>query len=423
MASLSNLLNHSDSDESVMSSGHHLGSGSETSGLESRLSLGHTSSESSLASSSAFTSATNSAPNSALNSAPITASSSTPNSAPGSVVSTTTLPGETYAELFVRKLLKSKVDKRFFPKERLVKIALRRKSSRKSSTEPVGSKLHLKSLEAALRVKLTLVPSLTALYCSLTPNTNRQPIRSLYEPSMNDGSMSTPSYNYDTDHEPSTKVKLVQLIDSDLVNLSGVSNKILLGFSGKTNTNANECSTPTFNSLDTAIYSLFGANNYTLVRVTRSATDEADGSLVLKLETAQPGDYLLIDDEEFADDMLHSIGKPGRRPNNLFIKKIVARPRYKSGMKIYFVPYVSNASLYVDDRMLKRDLFKGVLDLDLPLQKHIATAFEYSKYVEEYKNAVDKTRYSSVPMSMLVPGPNGDSDRLAKTELKLNQIG
>lgn len=420
MASLSDLLNHSDSDESVISSGPPLGSGSESSGLESRLSLGHTSSYSSIASSSTPTSATNSATNSARNSAPISASSSTSNSAPGSVT-TTTPPGEIYAELFGKKLPRSKVDKRFFPKERLVKIAVRRKSSRKSSTEPVGSKLHLKSLEAALRVKLTLVPSLTALYCSLTPNTNRQPIRSLYEPSMKDGSISTPSYNYDIDQESTTKVKLVQLIDSDLVNLSGVSNKILLGFNGKTNTNANEFSTPTFNSLDTAIYSLFGANNYTLVRVTRSATDEADGSLVLKLETAQPGDYLLIDDEDFADDMLHSIGKPGRRPNNLFIKKIVARPRYKSGMKIYFVPYSSNASLYVDDRMLKRDLFKGVLDLDLPLQKHIATAFEYSKYVEEYKNAVDKTRYSSVPMSMLVPGPNGDSDQLAKTELKLNR--
>lgn len=419
MASLSILLNHSDSEDSVVSSGPPLGSVSQSSGLDSRLSLGHTSSYSSVTS--ASFSAPDSATNSALNSAPVSASSSAASSVPGSAA-TTTPPSESYSEMFARKVPRSKVDKRFFPKERLVKIALRRKSHRRSSTDS-GSKLHVKSLEAALRVKLTLVPSLTALYCSLTPNTNRQPIRTLYEPSTNDGSISTPSYDNVTGVEQSTKAKLVQLIDSDLVNLSGVSNKILLGFNGKTNTNATECSAPTFNSLDTAIYSLFGANSYTLVRVTRSATDEADGSLVLKLETAQPGDYLLIDDDDFADDMLYSIGRPGRRPNNLFIKKIVARPRYKSGMKIYFVPYVSNASLYVDDRMLKRDLFKGVLDLDTPLQKHIATAFEYSKFVEEYKNAVDKTRYSSVPMSMLVPGPNGDSDRLAKTALKLNQSG
>lgn len=390
MSSLFNLLNHSDSEDSVTSPGPHPGLGSSSSGSESRLSLGKTLSDSS----STYTT-------------PSTTSSTTP-------------PGDA-SELPTKSLPKSKVDKKFFPDRKMVKIGLRRKKSGRPSAESHGSKLHLKSLEAALRVKLTLVPSLTALYCSLTPNTNRKPIRSLHDPGVNEDSVSTPAYNYDVNQEWATKKgKSVQLIDSGLVDLSGVSNKILLAFNVHSGPIVSANSSPTFNSLDTAISTLFGTSNYTLVRVTRSATNEADGSLVLKLETAQPGDIRLIDDEDFADDMLHSIGSEGRRPNNLFIKKIVARPRYKAGMKIYFVPYACNASLYVDSRMLERDLYNGVIDTDIPFLKYVATAFESSRIVDEFKSAVAKSCYSSVPVSLLAPGPIQKVDEISNPPLKLN---
>ena len=87
-------------------------------------------------------------------------------------------------------------------------------------------------------------------------------------------------------------------------------------------------------------------------------------ALFLKLETATPGDFNLIDDEENGDEMLHSLGKEGEVPNNLFFKKIIARPRYKSNMKIYFIPEVANYSLYTDERMLERDLYNGIIQLE-----------------------------------------------------------
>lgn len=387
MTSLASLLNHSDSDESVNLFSTGLASGSTSSGSESKLSLQNPSDSS-------------------------TAASSTPGSA-----ADITPPGEKDGELSGKKLPKSKVDKRFFPLSKMVKIALRKKNTKKSASAAIGSKLHLKSLEAALRVKLTVVPSLASLYCSLTPNTNRKPIRQVDELAAE--RTNAPVFDYVLHNDFACVSKLVQLIDSDLVNLSGVSNKILLAFGAHQAKVANGA-VPTFNSLDTAISTLFGTPQYTLVRVTRSATDEADGSLVLKLETAKPGDLLLIDDKDFVEDMLHSISKEGRRPNNLFIKKIVARPRYKSGMKIYFIPYACSASLYVDSRMLERDLFEGVLDSDMPQQKLVAAAFDYHLCVNEYKNAVEKSRNSGVPVSMLAPGPNGSTDSIPDVALKLN---
>lgn len=85
----------------------------------------------------------------------------------------------------------------------------------------------------------------------------------------------------------------------------------------------------------------------------------------MKLETAKPGDFTLIDDEENSDEMLHSLGGDGEVPNNLFFKKIIARPRYKSNMKIYFIPSTQvNYSLYTDCRSFERDLFNGVVQVE-----------------------------------------------------------
>lgn len=144
--------------------------------------------------------------------------------------------------------------------------------------------------------------------------------------------------------------------------------------------------------MDTAVSSLFGITDYTLVRVTRSTSNDNDGSVILKLETARPGDYSLIDDEELADDMINSIGKPYDTPNSLFIKKIVARPRYKSDMKIFFIPKIQNSSLYVDERMFERDLINGIIHVDQSLCiRSIFCIFKFDHILQQYKNLVSLT--------------------------------
>lgn len=282
---------------------------------------------------------------------------------------------------------KALVNKKLLSKK-LVQIAIRRKSLSGKDTSGHGSKLHTKSLEATLRVKLTLAPDLISLYNSLTPHTNRR--KSLRVFKLNDSDSTTESTgdtivnsNYLNDVVLSTKA--VQLIDNNLVRLSVFSNKVMKSFNQHgNNSDQAEHKFPTFNSLNTAVHNLFGIDDYSLVRVTRSTATDHDGSILLKFETAKPGELNLIDDEDFTDDMLHSLGQVGNEPSNIFIKKVIARPRYKSDMKIYLIPKDVHKCLYVDDRMFERDLINGVIEMDLPFYKSIYCAFNY----EEVYNSV-----------------------------------
>lgn len=269
--------------------------------------------------------------------------------------------------------------------KKLVQIAIRRKSLSKDaiSNIPHNSKLHIKSLEAGLRVKLTLAPSLIHLYNSLTPHTNRQ--RKLYVFNSNDEQANV-IHNDNYLNEVYLTTKPVQLIDNNLVNLSVFSNKLL-----KTIKNGKaQVKLPTFNSLNTAVKSLFNVNEYSLVRISRSTTVDSDGSQLLKFETARPGEFHLIDDDEYLDESLHSIGKIGETPSNLFIKKIIARPRYKSDMKIYLIPKDCNASLYIDKRMFERDLINGVIDT--PFYKDIHCTFEFDEILNSVYELIKLTQ-------------------------------
>lgn len=355
---------------------------------------------------------------------------------------------------------KTKIHKKFLDSKKFVQIAIRRKSSSKNShnynnegeeedqfnENNSTSKLHIKSLEAGLRVKLTFAPSLFSLYKSLTPNTNRKSNASVmnydaytkqsYAKVINEDEEALNAYNRDINDTNNAKdevvnksgfkpknntlvSKLVQLIDSNLVDLTKTSNKVLKTFNLNQDSNndslpaspnsknnsfyqspdlvpsqkkrkPNEASkkrdiSPTFNSLSTAVQSLFGITDYTLVRVTRSTTNDSEGSVLLKLETAKPGDYKLFDDNEYISEMAHSIGQKGSVPSNLFIKKIVARPRYKSDMKIYIIPKLDDISFYLDSRMFERDLFYGVIDFDSPLSKKIYCNFEINEMIEKFR--------------------------------------
>ncbi|CAX40144.1 conserved hypothetical protein [Candida dubliniensis CD36] len=255
------------------------------------------------------------------------------------------------------RLPKSKVNKNILASKKFVKLAIRRKySTKKTKTDTKQSKLHIKSLKAGIKVKMTLSKNLFSLYHCLIPFTDDRTMYTLFKDESSINQMT----NLNSSVSEKTLISRgLQLINNNVVDLNDYSNKLIRSFTSKGNN-----STPTFNSLDTALNTLFETKNFTLVRITRSTTDDVHGSSILKLETATPGDFNLIDDEENGDEMLHSLGKDGEVPNNLFFKKIIARPRYKSNMKIYFIPEVANYSLYTDERMLERDLYNGIIQLE-----------------------------------------------------------
>ncbi|CUM65378.1 uncharacterized protein PRCAT00003014001 [Priceomyces carsonii] len=310
-------------------------------------------------------------------------------------------------------LPRQRIKKKFLVEKKLVKLAIRRKLVAKKNTEHhLNLKLHLRSLEAGLKVKLTLAPSMSALYNSLTPHTNQKKIESLFESDY----MSF-SHDLGDSYHPSNHLvsKGVQLIDNNLVKLSDFSNKVLQNFSLNKKSPEEydaKAANPTFNSLKTAINSLFGAKQSTLIRVTRSTTDDLGGSVLLKLETARPGDYKLIDDEGFFDEMFCSIGSSGEDPNSLFVKKVLARPRYKSGMKLYLVPYDINCSLYTDERMLERDLINGVVSLESN-DKAIYTTFPSSQILNDFKDLV-QLNYNS--------NDNEDNERFTNSSAEQSNI-
>ncbi|CAG89302.2 DEHA2F13354p [Debaryomyces hansenii CBS767] len=303
-----------------------------------------------------------------------------------------------------RSIPKSKIDKKYLANKKLVQISIRRKSAtRKSvSTENTSgvntSKLHIKYLEAGMRVKLTMSPSIFSLYNSLIPHTNRKHVYALKDHHAVFDDISKKMETVTSDGaiiNRNMTSKPLKLIDNNLVNLAGYSHKVLSTFGRKKDGGISEEPThlPTFNSLDTAVSSLFGISDYTLVRVTRSTSNDDEGSVILKLETARPGDYSLIDDEDFLEDMVHSIGKPNDIPNSLFIKKIVARPRYKSDMKIFLIPKIQDSSLYVDERMFERDLINGVIDVDQsPSIRSIFCTFKFDHILGSYKNLLSLTK-------------------------------
>ncbi|KAK6199532.1 uncharacterized protein RJT21DRAFT_121915 [Scheffersomyces amazonensis] len=389
----------------------------------------------------------------------------------------------------MNNLPRSKISKRYLKDKRFVKLAIRRKSITKklggnhgggnenvalspndlyfnippigatafgisakkqsqthsSNASPISthSKLHIKSLEAGLRVKLTMADNVISLYHSLIPFTSKKDIQLIFNPdtpiSFIGGDSSSIGLSSASKLSKKALVsKSVQLIDNNLVNLSEYSNKILQQFnlysttktgnannskekdstsinvpntgassSSSVSTNSNN-SIPTFNNLNTAVSSLFNVKEYSLIRVSRSTTDDSDGSIILKLETCRPGDLKLIDDAEYLDEMLYSLGKPGEPPTNLFIKKIIARPRYKSDMKIYLIPNTSSSdfTLYTDERMFERDLYNGVIDVEFEEQngdirlvktgtRDVFVTFPFEGIVREYKRLIDLSKHEA----------------------------
>ncbi|ODQ82465.1 hypothetical protein BABINDRAFT_27642, partial [Babjeviella inositovora NRRL Y-12698] len=264
----------------------------------------------------------------------------------------------------------------------IVKLAIRKKSSTKTrastSTGAKANKYHSKPLEAGSRIRLTLVPSLAVLYLALVPNSIRKEVTVFQHGPA--GAEATARELSRSDMLRSFASALVsrpvKLIDDTLMNMASLSTKVLESFHKRDDA-------PTFNSMDAAVSSLFGLKEYSLVRVTRAASSEPNGSVLLKLETALPGDAWLADDDDSNEELINGIGDKGDRPNTVFIKKVIARPRYKSDMKIYLIPRATSASLYVEERMLRRDLVRGVVDATCS-NRIILCSFNFHKAVAEY---------------------------------------
>lgn len=270
-----------------------------------------------------------------------------------------------------------KINPKLLVGRKFVKLSIRRRTRSQSNNQSESSKLlHTKYLESRLIVNLTYANNLTILYNRILLYAIRKDIISIYHNSTKIHEILAPSIIETLHSDDLYQTKAVMIVDKNLIKSSthfrklpkygtkkmdGESNSIT---SGQIKKDKAPSTISTFNSMDEAVKSAFGLNQYTLIRITRSTTDDTDGSVILKIETATPGDKRLIDDPEFADEMLQSFGEIDSRPLSVFVKKIVARPRYKSNMKIFLVPGCMNFALYTDQRMFERDLINGVIHID-----------------------------------------------------------
>lgn len=268
--------------------------------------------------------------------------------------------------------------------EHLVQLARRRTS--RSSKEKFShrkatgySRPQGRPLSKETTVRLTLVPTLGILYSLLVSDSMRKPLKVL-KYSNEKGSVSI------TDEELSTRNAVSGF--SSLLNVQPVKFVEDINSSPKGHSKV-----PQFSSIDEAVYNLFGISEYSLIRVTRAAASEIGGSVLLKLETAMPGNLYLNDDDEedFRSIQLNkemyqeTLGIMGQRPSTTFLKKKVARPRYKADMRIYLIPRAITCAIYCEPRIFKRDLLRGFLNMNTG-ERSIISAFDYGDFLHDLKS-------------------------------------
>jgi hypothetical protein len=288
-------------------------------------------------------------------------------------------------EAFVKPVDGSTVRSSPGPEEgEFVKLARRRAS--KSTREKAShrklaglSRPQGRPLSKETTVRLTLVPTLGVLYSLLVSDTMRKPLQVL-------------KYSDEKEAESKTNEEL-----STKNSMSGFSNMLnvqTVRFTDDPNVSPKrDTAVPEFNTIDEAVFNLFGLTEYSLIRVTRAAATEVGGSVLLKIETAMPGYLYLNDDEEEDFSTVEknkelyrdSIGFIGDRPTTTFLKKRVARPRYKADMRIYLIPKAITCAIYCEERIFKRDLLRGFLDLSKG-ERSIISAFEYEDFLENLES-------------------------------------
>lgn len=259
-----------------------------------------------------------------------------------------------------------------------VKLARRRASRGKASTRrPIKfTKPQGRPLSKETTVRLALVPTLGILYSILVSDNSRRQLTVLKYSDGKDALVRT-------DEELSTRKVLSGF--SSMLNVQAV--KLIDDPSVQTQDHSK---IPEFHSIDEAVYALFGLNEYSLIRVTRAAATEVGGSVLLKIETAMPGLLYLNDDEDMDfstlernSEMYHSsLGDIGDRPTSSFLKKRVARPRYKADMRIYLIPKAITCAIYCEERIFNRDLKRGFLDFTKS-DRSIISAFSYEEFMKD----------------------------------------
>lgn len=251
-------------------------------------------------------------------------------------------------------------------------------------------------LAAETRVRFALVQNLNTLYKELVAGPARKPVEILKV--GND--MIQESLQELEDYEGSKlNIKPLLFVESNLV--------------------TRPQNSQSYSTIDEAINHLFNLKDYTLLRITRAAATEPCGAILLKIESAMPGSRYLNDDEYDDDEILTDddiLGQLGDRPSTTFLKKKVARPRYKCDMRIYVLPRIANVVMYLEERMLKRDLIKGVLNLSKN-DRTVLCAFNPSNVLSEvdslglHRHSVGTPFNLSMPLSQqLLPQTNPDQD-------------
>jgi hypothetical protein len=261
----------------------------------------------------------------------------------------------------------------------LVRLVGRRGSKNRKQKTPYNklaglSKLQGRPLSKQTTVRLTLVPTLGILYSLLMSDTMRKPLQVL---------------KYSDEKDAESKIYKELSTKNTVSGFSNMLNFQMARIIDDPNVSLNtDTDVPEFNTIDEAVCDLFGITEYSLIRITRAAATEVGGSVVLKIETAMPGYFYLMDDEEDIVTVEKNkelyrdfIGFIGDRPTTAFLKRYVARPRYKADMRIYLIPKVMESAIYCSDRIFKRDLLCGFLDLERG-ERSIISAFGYQDFLE-----------------------------------------
>lgn len=298
-----------------------------------------------------------------------------------SLDSSDTLAGELYKGVIPQ----SKISKHKLAGREFVEIAFRRRRRCQSKKIAGMAKIQGSCVSSLLRARLHVASSIYSIYCSMKSPRHRHTIYSMSKapPKWTHifGDSRNCSLRNSTVHDR-ILVKCFQLIDDEEAKESAIHTT---HGESKSSRNSEKEVWPKFSSFDTAAKELAGTEKYSLVRVTRSTTRDSEGSTVLKLETAEPGDLSLIDDEDLMDELFPNIGVRGESPDSVFIKKVVARPRYKSGMKIYIIPDALSVALYTDERMFERDLFKGVIDIETKeFYRSVFCTFDFEHIISKF---------------------------------------
>lgn len=125
--------------------------------------------------------------------------------------------------------------------------------------------------------------------------------------------------------------------------------------------------------------------------------------MLVKFETAMPGDPSLIHDKDSVEEMMASLGRPKQVPTTSLLRKLLLGQSTKL-TKLFVTSSDRPLLLYVDPRMFGRDLINGFIDMELPSGIDIFSTFPAAPVLERVHAFVMESAQTSPNQGdLLVP--------------------